>query len=126
MSKVIEDAKVISDAINGGKSKITNDLKEILREAAVYKDGVIMELPFEVEMPDGFMEAVTVVVTKVTKERVYFINPAKVSKTPGEITEKDKKGPNRRIEADGSESMEITELLKISKRKPVLGIIRDK
>jgi hypothetical protein len=126
MSKVIEDAKIMSDALNGGQSKITGDLKEILKEAAIHKDGVIMEIPFEAEVDGGYMEAITVVVTKVTKERVYFINPAKVSRAPGEITEKDKKGPNRRIEPDGFESMEIGELLKLSKKKPVLGIIREK
>ena len=115
----------MSDAVNGGSSKISSDLKEILKEAAIHKDGIIVELPFDAEINGEYMEAVTVVVTKVTRERVYFINPAKVSSTPVIITEKDKKGLPRRIETDGYESMEITELLKLSKKNPVLGIIRE-
>ncbi|MBC7473324.1 MAG: hypothetical protein H7263_03460, partial [Candidatus Sericytochromatia bacterium] len=44
---------------------------------------------------------------------------------PTIITENDQKGPPRIIEVNGYESMLISDLEKISKINPVLGLIRE-
>ncbi len=125
MSKVIELAKFASDAINGSESFITDDLKTIFKTINKNIDGVIIELPWDIDVNGEYQKSITIVATKVDQERIYFINPVKVSDTPTIITENDQKGPPRIIEVNGYESMLISDLEKISKVTPVLGLIRE-
>ena len=125
MSKVIEIAKVASDAVNEGSSYITDNLDKIFSQVNLQKDGVIIEIPWNITVNGEHQDAITVILMKVTGQRVYFINPVKVSNKPCEITEKDNKGPARIIEEDGFESMLIDDLVELSTRFPIRGIIRD-
>ena len=126
MSKIIEQAKEVSDLVNVGKSHISSNLKELLIALTNNANGVIIELPWNCEIEGKFTPFITVLLVKLTKERVYFINPIKISELPCEIKAEDRKGFPRRIEKDGIESFLIVDLLKANRTKPISGIIRDK
>jgi hypothetical protein len=123
MSKLIEEAKRIEDFVSDNETVITDDVKKILKQVAVSKEGVVVEIPWDAEVNGEYMESVTVVITKVTKERVYFLNPVKVTNKACKVTEKNKKGPPRIIHEDRMESMLLTDFFQMSKKTPVLGIV---
>lgn len=123
MSKLIEEAKKISDFVTNSKSELTADPKRILKEAAIRKDGVVVEIPWDTTVDGDYQKTITVVITKVTKEKVYFMNPVKVSDKPCKITETDKLGPPREIGKDKVESMSIADFFKMAKTDIVIGIV---
>jgi len=123
MSKLIEEAKKISDFLSGEITVLSADPKRILKEAATRKDGVVIEIPLDATINGQYQKRITVVITKVTKERVYFANPVKVAKKPCKITEEDKKGPPRIIGEDHLESMLLSDFFKMCKNDIVIGIV---
>lgn len=126
MSKTIEDAKAISDSFNNDTSHITSDLKEIIKSISKSTNGVIMEIPWNAEADGKYMDFITVLAVKATKERLYFINPVKVSLKPCEIKESDKKGIPRRVEKDGLESVLLVDIIKYYRMNKISAVIRDK
>lgn len=124
MSEMIEQAKAASDAILGGKSRITDNLSEILKEIDSQNSGVTIEIPWNSDVSGEYMESITVVAVKRENGRLYFINPVKVSRIPVSIEESENKGPARKIESDGMESISLEYLEVLAAKSPILGIIR--
>ncbi|MBC7472864.1 MAG: hypothetical protein H7263_01135 [Candidatus Sericytochromatia bacterium] len=116
MPELIENAKLISEAAYNKKSTISDDIKEIIRYAALHpKEGIVVEIPWEAKVNNlNYMKSIVVVITKVTKQKVYYENPVKISEEP--------KIP-RIIENDGTESILLVDLLKIANIRPIYGII---
>lgn len=116
MSELIENAKSISDATYNKKSRVSSDIREILKYASLHpKEGVVVEIPWEAKINNmDYMKSIIVVITKVTKQKVYYKNPVTTTETP--------KIP-RIIEPDGTESILLVDILKMSQKRPIYGII---
>jgi len=124
MSELIERTQKLIEGMSGVQTRISSDIKEILKAVAINPAGVPLEISWDAEDNNGdYQKSIVVTAVKVTKEKVYFINPIKVVSQPCIIEEKHKKGPARRIEKDGLESMELSYLLQLSKKSPIYGII---
>ena len=114
---LIEGAKQYSDAEFGGISKISTDLKEIMKYLSEHpKDGVVAEISWGAKTNRGiFMESVIVTITRIGNDRVYYKNTFEGGDDPAFL---------RRKEKDGTESVTIKDFIEMSKKRPVSAIIR--
>ncbi len=116
MSELIEKAKSISDATYNKKSTISSDAKEILKYAASHPDeGIVVEIPWEAKINNlDYAKSIIILITKVTKQKVYYKNPVMMTETP--------KIPIIK-EDDGTESILLDDFFRIAKKRPIYGII---
>lgn len=115
----------LSNAIFNKKYTEINDLKEILKTIAKSNDGIILRLPWKDEVNGVYSESIEVLAIKVTKEKLYFINPLKVNRKEltiekSKVTKKDKLHFQ---EQDGKDSISLVELFKLSKTNNITAIV---
>jgi hypothetical protein len=123
MSILIEEVKKTNDLLNGGNSRISSNLKEIIIFLSKNKKGVFLELPWNTEVNGKYSDSLIVLAYKVTKENLYYVNPDEKAASPHAITEEDKKGPPRQIYRNGIETIKMEDLVRLKKIRPIYGLI---
>lgn len=102
----IQKAERLYEALTGKDAQLTNDLATVLAKVTP-ETPVLVEIPWG-EMRQGELhDRHQIILTHVAGERIYFINALKTPAKPGETLGGPGKGPQRRFEANGEESMPL-------------------
>jgi hypothetical protein len=103
----IEQAQSLYRALTNQERPLTDSPEALVQALRDGQTNLLVELPWG-EVRDGEVhELHQVVLTRFEDRRVYFINPLKGQESVGTVLEGEGKGPQRRIEAHGEESMDL-------------------
>lgn len=112
----IEQTQRMYQATLGKPTKLTASVEELKRLLAAGKTPVVVELAWGQRAGDEVHERHQIMPTRVDAQRVYFINALKTPVAPGSVIEGPGKGPKRRLEMNGQESMELAGFLALFAR----------
>jgi hypothetical protein len=101
----IEQAQKLYEAVSNRKSRLTRSLDEVVEAMKAGEAHVLVELPWG-EVRDGEThDRHQVIVTRLAPGRVFFVNALHSGAPVGTVIEGLGKGPTRRVEPSGEESM---------------------
>jgi len=102
----IEQAQALFGALTNEPTHLTNSAEEVLQKLQAGAKDVLVELPWGEERNGEVHARHQIILTHVSGGRVYFINALKSNLAPGTVIQGTSKGPVRRVETNGEESME--------------------
>lgn len=108
----------------GENTSKTNDFNKIIEYLKSGKNGIIVNLLWNEQRDDKFYERHEIVLEKLEGNRIYFFNPLKTTNIKiGDVISGNNRGPKRRLEPHGFESMEISTLQNIFNQGNALALI---
>lgn len=112
----IEQAQALFGALTNARTHLTDSAEEVLKRLHGGAKDVLVELPWG-EVRDGELhDRHQIILTGVAGGRVHFINALKSPHAPGTVIQGEGKGPERRLEPNGEESMEIDRFVSLFKQ----------
>lgn len=118
MSSILNETERLLNVLDI-KTEQTSDIRKILKYIAKNQDkNIIINLPFDNYINGEFYEYIPVVVQKLTKEKLYFVKTFKT--TYFDINED---GAKKSVSQE--DSIDIKELIELSKKKPVIAFLEN-
>ncbi|HEY9854292.1 MAG TPA: hypothetical protein V6D05_01055 [Stenomitos sp.] len=102
----IEQAQALFGALTNAPTHLTSSADEVLKTLQAGAKDVLVELPWGEERNGEVHARHQIILTHVSAGRVHFINALKSDLAPGTVIQGTAKGPMRRVEPNGEESME--------------------
>lgn len=103
----LEAAQVLFGALAGAPTHLTDSAAEVLGLLSAGATDVLVEVPWG-EVRDGEVhERHQIILTRVSAGRVHFINALKSHQPSWTVITGPGKGPERRVEPTGEESMDL-------------------
>lgn len=103
----LEQAQRLYEAVSNKRTRLTGSADEVLQALKRGETQVLAELPWG-EIRDGVThDRHQVILQRVQAGRIYFINALHADAPIGATLEGQGKGPQRRVEALGEESMAL-------------------
>lgn len=106
-SDSIEQTGALLQALFLQPTRMTQSLADVLKAIEAGKTNIVVELPWAEMRPEGHYERHQVILLRIAHGRAYFDNPLKTAALPGSEIGGVGKGPLRRLEANGEESMDL-------------------
>lgn len=103
----LEQAQALFGALTNEPTHLTTSAEEVLRHLQEGAKDVLVEVPWGEERNGELHARHQIILTRVAAGRVHFINALKSPLAPGTVLHGAGKGPERRLEPDGEESMEL-------------------
>lgn len=103
----IEQAQRLYEAVNNRPTRLTSSAEEVVQALKRGESQILTELPWGEVRHGETHERHQVILTRVEAGRVFFINALHTNAPAGVTIEGQGKGPQRRIEAMGEESMAL-------------------
>lgn len=103
----MEQAQRLYSALSAEPTRLARTVDEALKALTVPNATVLIELPWNEVRNGERHERHQVIATKVAGDRIYFINALKTPAKPGDVLGGRDKGPLRRHEENGQESMDL-------------------
>lgn len=107
----IEQTQALYQAALGKATRLTASAEDLKKLLSAGKTPVVVELAWGQVVNGVSHDRHQVLPTRVEGQRIYFINALKTAASPGGEIEGPGKGPRRRLEANGEESMELNRFL---------------
>lgn len=112
----IEQAQALWKALTNENTHISPSAEELVIELRAGRAPILVELPWgEVRGTERF-ERHQIVLSHVDERRVYFNNGLKTDLPPGSVIEGPESGPERRVEPNGEESMDLVRFVALFAR----------
>lgn len=103
----IEQAQALFGALTNSPTHLTSSADEVIQLLQRGAKDVLVELSWGEERDGEVHERHQIILTHVAAGRVHFINALKSHLAPGTVIQGAGKGPVRRVEPNGEESMEL-------------------
>lgn len=107
----IEQAQQFYHALTGRQTHLSASGAEVLSALDTETAPLLVELPWGERRGDELHARHEVLLTRFANGRIYFINALKTDLPVGSIIEGHEKGPTRRIEPAGEESLDLESFL---------------
>lgn len=107
----IEQTQALYQATLGKATRLTASPEEVKKLLAAGQTPVVVELPWGQVVNGVSHDRHQLIPTRVAGQRLYFINALKTAAAPGSEIDGPGKGPKRRLEANGEESMALSSFL---------------
>ena len=108
MDSDMELTRVMYEGILGEKAQVTTSLDGVLARLAGGEKGIIVEVPWDETINDERYDRAQIVLMRLSGDRVFYCNPLPGRHLQaGETGGVTGRGPFRRIEPSGEESMDV-------------------
>ncbi len=111
----IEQAQALFGALTNEPTHLTDSADEVLMALNGGAKDVLVEVPWGEERAGELHERHQIILTRAAAGRVFFINALKSGQAPGTLIQGTGKGPERRLEPTGEESMELERFVTLFK-----------
>jgi hypothetical protein len=103
----IEQAQRLYEAINNRRTRLTTQVEEVVQALKRGESQLLVELPWGEVRNGETHDRHQLILTRLEAGRVFFINALHTNAPAGATIEGQGKGPQRRIEPMGEESMAV-------------------
>lgn len=111
----IEQAQALFGALTNEPTHLTASTEEVLRRMQAGATDILVEVPWGEERDGELHERHQIILTHLAAGRVCFINALKSHQAPGTVIQGAGKGPERRLEPNGEESMDLERFIALFK-----------
>jgi hypothetical protein len=112
----IEHAKRMYEAVTNRPTRLTTSVDDVLAALKRGESQILVELPWGEVRAGETHERHQVILMRLAQSRVYFVNALHADAPVGATLDGQGKGPQRRVEALGEESMALDRFTELFKR----------
>lgn len=105
--QTIEQAQRLYQAVTNRPTRLTASVEEVLKALKRGETQILVELPWGEVRGSETHDRHQVILSRLEAHRVYFVNALHAQAPVGAVIEGLGKGPHRRVEALGEESMPV-------------------
>lgn len=109
----IEQAQALFSALTNEPTHLTRSADEVLQRLQAGAKDILVEVLWGEERAGEVHDRHQIILTRVSADRVYFINALKSHQAPGSVIQGLGKGPERRVEPSGEESMKLERFVQL-------------
>lgn len=103
----IEQTAQLYAAMTNRPMGVSSSFNDVVKALQGNEPTVVVEIPWKERRDGDYHERHQVIVSRVAEGRVYFVNALKTVKPVGEVIGGVDRGPLRRVEPNGEESIEM-------------------